>query len=168
MKFAMSLLVGSRDGQRERLGVMSPTALVASDMAVNALSVAMILTGVVLFVVTVRFWRSAGEDPEVLAPLEVMGDRRFARAGEEERLGILNSVRPEGAQPIDHVEAPAVLEHEPAQQRRPFRDRFDHRDDAVDVVGPVDADDAGARSAAVPPVIDPLLSQQQREPERGD
>lgn len=48
---------------------MSPTALVASDMAVNALSVAMILTGVVLFVVTVRFWRSAGEDPEVLAPL---------------------------------------------------------------------------------------------------
>jgi hypothetical protein len=32
----------------------------------------------------------------------------------------------------------------------------------------VDADDAGARSAAVPPVIDPLLSQQQREPERGD
>ncbi|MEY4010657.1 MAG: hypothetical protein RLZZ93_1350 [Actinomycetota bacterium] len=75
---------------------MSPTALVASDMAVNALSVAMILTGVVLFVVTVRFWRSAGEDPEVLAPLEVMGDRRFARAGEEERLGILNSVRPEG------------------------------------------------------------------------
>jgi hypothetical protein len=61
-----------------------------------------------------------------------------------------------------------VLEHEPAQQRRPFRDRFDHRDDAVDVVEPADEDDAGARSAAVPPVIDPLLSQQQREPERGD
>lgn len=147
---------------------MSPTALVASDMAVNALSVAMILTGAVLFVVTVRFWRSAGEDPEVLAPLEVMGDRRFARAAEEERLGLLNSVRPEGALPIDHVEAPPVLEHEPAQQRRPFRDRFDHRDDAVDVVETDDDPDGAVRTSAVPPVIDPLLSQQQREPEQGD
>lgn len=143
---------------------MSPIALVASDMRVNALSLAMIVTGIVLFVVTLRFWRSAGEDPEVLAPLEVMGDRRFARADEEGRIGILNSVRPDGAERIDHVEAPAVLDHEPAQQRRPFRDRFDHRDDAVDVVEEAQAaEEEEAGRPYVPPVIDPLLSQQQNE-----
>jgi hypothetical protein len=143
---------------------MSPSALVASDMVVNALSLAMIVAGIVLFVVTVRFWRSAGEDPEVLAPLEVMGDRRFARADEQERIGILNAVRPDGAELIDHVEAPAVLDHEPVQQRRPFRDRFDHRDDAVDVVtAPPGEDGAGDERPAVPSVIDPLLSQQQGE-----
>lgn len=143
---------------------MSPIALVASDMLVNALSLAMIVTGITLFVVTLRFWRSAGEDPEVLAPLEVMGDRRFARADEEGRVGILNAVRPDGAEAIDHVEAPAVLDHEPVQQRRPFRDRFDHRDDAVDVVETdTGTEDADAARPYVPPVIDPLLSQQQND-----
>lgn len=142
---------------------MSPIALVASDMRVNSLSVAMIVTGIVLFVVTIRFWRSAGEDPEVLAPLEVMGDRRFARADEEGRIGMMNAVRPAGAEAIDHVEAPAVLDHEPAQQRRPFRDRFDHRDDAVDVVEEPAGGQPEAERPYVPPVIDPLLSQQQNE-----
>ncbi len=143
---------------------MSPSALVASDMLVNALSLAMIATGIVLFVVTVRFWRSAGEDPAVLAPLEVMGDRRFARADGEERIVLLNAVRPDGAEMIDHVEAPTVLDHEPAQQRRPFRDRFDHRDDGVDVVETPSGEDREVDERPVmPPVIDPLLSQQQSE-----
>jgi chemotaxis response regulator CheB len=62
------------------------------------------------------------------------------------------------------VEAPAVLDHEPAQQRRPFRDRFDHRDDAVDVVEEAQApEEEEAGRPYVPPVIDPLLSQQQNE-----
>lgn len=127
---------------------MHVPALVASDMTVNALSVAMIVLGIVLLVVTLRFWASAGEDPEVLAPLEVMGDRRFARAGDAARVELLNTVRPDGAERVDHIEAPPVLDHEPAEQERPFRDPFDHADDAVDVV------------AAVPAFIDPLLHQQ--------
>lgn len=119
-------------------------AVVASDLRVNLIALGMIALGVALFVVTLRFWGSAGEDPEVLAPLEVMGDRRFARSDEAGRVNLLNEVRPEGAQPLEHISAPEILDHEPPQQERAFRDTFDHSDDGVDVV---------------PQVIDPLLSQ---------
>ena len=136
---------------------MPVPALVASDMTVNVLSVGMVALGIVLFVVTLRFWQSAGEDPEVLAPLEVMGDRRFARADETGRIELLNTVRPEGAEKVDHFEAPPVLDHEPAEQERPFRDPFDHADDAVDVVNKVDVVNG---IDTVPAIIDPLLHQQ--------
>lgn len=118
--------------------------MVAADMRVNAIAAVMVLLGLGLAAVTVRYWRSAGEDPSVLAPLEVMGDRRFTRADQAARAEILNSVRPDGAEKVEVLEAPAVLDHEPAQQGRPFRDPYDHSDDAVDVV---------------PDVIDPLLNQ---------
>lgn len=122
-----------------------PTAvLLASDMRVNAISLGMVALGIALFVVTIRFWRAAGEDPEVLAPLEVMSDRRFARADDSARVEILNSVRPDGSEPVEQISAPEILDHEPPQQERPYRDTFDHSDDAVDVV---------------PDIIDPLLSQ---------
>lgn len=118
--------------------------MVASDMRVNLIALGMISLGIALFVATLRFWGSAGEDPEVLAPLEVMGDRRFARSDETGRVALLNEVRPSGAEPVGSFSAPAVLDHEPPQQERPFRDTFDHADDGVDVV---------------PGIIDPLLSQ---------
>lgn len=121
--------------------------VVGADMTVNSVAVAMIVLGGALFTVTLRFWRSAGEDPEVLAPLEVMGDRRFARADEDTRVELLNAVRPADAEHPEHIAAPPVLDHEPAQQERPWKDRFDHADDAVDVV---------------PTTIDPLLSRATR------
>ena len=123
-------------------------------MTVNAVSLAMIALGTAVFVLTMRFWRSAGEDPAVLAPLEVMGDRSFARADEEKRVELLNSVRPVDADHPGHIEAPPVLDHEPHEQERPFRDTFDHSDDEVDVVPP---------TAAVPSVIDPLLSRSRQD-----
>ena len=121
-------------------------------MSVNALGVGLIVLGLVLLFVTLGFWRGAVEDPEVLAPLEVMADRSFARADETKRLALLNQVRPEGAEPVVHLVAPPVLAREPlSEPERPFRDPYDHSDDAVDVV------------AAPTTVIDPLLSQQQEE-----
>ena len=128
---------------------MRSTSLFAADVTVNAVALGMVVLGVALFVATLRYWRSAGEDPAVLAPLEVMGDRRFARADEDTRVSLLNEVRPADADHPAEIVAPPVLDHEPAEQERPFRDGFDHADDAVDVV------DA---PASVPPVIDPLLS----------
>lgn len=138
---------------------MRSLSLLATDVTVNAVALGMVLLGVALFAVTLRFWRSAGEDPAVLAPLEVMGDRRFARADPDGRTAILNEVRPSDADHPAEIVAPPVLDHEPAEQERPFRDTFDHTDDAVDVV------DA---PAAVPQVIDPLLSRaaQNDEPAR--
>ncbi len=126
--------------------------LLASSTSVNALGVGLIVLGLVLLFVTLGFWRGAVEDPEVLAPLEVMADRSFARADETKRLALLNQVRPEGAEPVVHRAAPPVLAREPlSEPERPFRDPYDHSDDAVDVV------------AAPTSVIDPLLNQQQEE-----
>jgi hypothetical protein len=127
-------------------------SLLASSMSVNALGIGLIVLGLVLLFVTLGFWRGAVEDPEVLAPLEVMADRSFARADETKRLALLNQVRPEGAEPVVHRAAPPVLAREPlSEPERPFRDPYDHSDDAVDVV------------AAPTSVIDPLLNQQQEE-----
>ena len=127
-------------------------SLLASSMSVNALGIGLIVLGLVLLFVTLGFWRGAVEDPEVLAPLEVMADRTFARADETKRLALLNQVRPEGAEPVVHLVAPPVLAREPlSEPERPFRDPYDHSDDAVDVV------------AAPTSVIDPLLNQQQEE-----
>ena len=98
--------------------------------------VLLVLLGILLFVTTIAFWRAAVEDPSVLAPLEVMADRKFARANEERRVDMLNSVRSDGAAPIEYHIAPPVLMREP------------HDDDAVDLV---------------PGFIDPLLHQQNKE-----
>lgn len=126
--------------------------VVASSVSVNVLGAGLIVLGLVLLVVTLSFWRAAVEDPEVLAPLEVMADRSFARADETKRLALLNQVRPQGAEPVVHHVAPAVLVREPLSEReRPFRDPYDHSDDAVDVV---------PESSSI---IDPLLNQNQEE-----
>ena len=110
---------------------------------VNILGVGLIALGLVLLVITISFWKSAVEDNSVLAPLEVMADRRFARANDSRRLAMLNKVRPEGAQPVTQLASPPVLLREPVSEpAKPFRDPFPHDDDAVDVV---------------PSTIDPLL-----------
>ena len=53
----------------------------------------MISIGVGLVAVTVWFWNAARPDPEVLAPLEIMGDRVFVKASEREKTRLLNAVR---------------------------------------------------------------------------
>ena len=123
--------------------------LLASNVSVNLIGGGLVLLGFALMFATLAFWRSAIEDPEVLAPLEVMADRSFARADENKRQELLNKFRPEGADSIfDHV-VPAVLLREPqSEPEKPFRDNFPHDDDAVDVL---------------PPIIDPLLNQQKIE-----
>lgn len=131
---------------------MHPGHLVATNMVVNVIGGGLIVLGLVLVVVTVAFWRSAVDDPAVLAPLEVMGDRRFARADDGRRVEILNSVRPDGAERVSEHIAPPVLVREPASEpERPFRDPFPHDDDAIDVVE--------RPRPVVPDIIDPLLNQ---------
>ena len=128
---------------------MSPEVVIATNMTVNIIGIGLIVLGLVLLVATLAFWRAAVEDPEVLAPLEVMADRKFARADESVRTQMLNQVRPDGAElPETAAAAQSVLTREPVSEpERPFRDPFPHDDDAVDIV---------------PMVIDPLLSQQNK------
>ncbi len=53
----------------------------------------MIVIGGGLVGVTIWFWNAARPDPEVLAPLEIMGDRDFVRASDIEKIRLLDAVR---------------------------------------------------------------------------
>ncbi len=66
------------------------------------------LLGVVLFVATIWWWRSTKSEHPSLAPLEVMGARRWSRSGDAERDRLVNLVRPEGAQPLKPGSDPPV------------------------------------------------------------
>jgi hypothetical protein len=123
--------------------------LLASKLSVNLIGGGLVILGVVLLIATLAFWRAAIEDPAVLAPLEVMADRSFARADQAKRTEMLNEVRTEGAEPIVHHVAPATLIREPIlEPEKPFHDPYPHDDDAVDVL---------------PSIIDPLLNQQKNK-----
>jgi hypothetical protein len=123
--------------------------LLASKLSVNLIGGGLVVLGLALLVATLAFWRSAIEDPAVLAPLEIMADRSFARADQVKRTEMLNEVRTDGAEPIVHHVAPAVLMREPVSgPEKPFHDPFPHDDDAVDVL---------------PSIIDPLLNQQKNK-----
>lgn len=123
--------------------------LLASKLSVNLIGGGLVILGLALLVATLAFWRSAVEDPAVLAPLEIMADRSFARADQAKRTEMLNGVRTDGAEPIIHHVAPTVLMREPISEPvKPFHDPYPHDDDAVDVL---------------PSIIDPLLIQQKNK-----
>lgn len=126
---------------------MNSLAVIASSTSINVIGAGLILLGIILLFVTLSFWKSAVEDPEVLAPLEIMADRKFARADDTRRLALLNMVRPEGSEPVVHHAAPPTLLREPlSEPERPYHDPYNHADDAVDVV------------EQSPTIIDPLLN----------
>ncbi|MEI8024374.1 MAG: hypothetical protein WCH63_09325 [Actinomycetota bacterium] len=62
-------------------------------MSLKFLGLAMIAIGAGLVGVTIWFWNAAMPDPEVLAPLEIMGDRDFVKASDREKIRLLNAVR---------------------------------------------------------------------------
>lgn len=99
------------------MSAMTLSALVASDLKINLLGGGLVILGLVLLVATIAFWRSTVEDPEVLAPLEVMAGRRFSRAGASRRDSMLNKVRP-GAGAVDAAlreSTTLVVEHAPSE-----------------------------------------------------
>ena len=131
------------------MAIVTIGLLLASKLSVNLIGGGLVLLGLVLLVATLAFWRAAIEDPAVLAPLEIMADRSFARADQAKRAEMLNGVRTDGAEPIIHHVAPDTLMREPiSEPEKPFHDPYPHDDDAVDVL---------------PSIIDPLLIQQKNK-----
>ena len=55
-------------------------------MSLEFLGLVMIVVGGGLAGVTIWFWNAARPDPEVLAPLEIMGDRDFIMADDREKI----------------------------------------------------------------------------------
>ena len=134
---------------RERMATVTIGLLLASKLSVNLIGGGLVVLGIVLLIATLAFWRAAIEDPAVLAPLEIMADRSFARADQAKRTDMLNEVRTDGAEPIINHIAPAALMREPiSEPDKPFHDPYPHDDDAVDVL---------------PSIIDPLLIQQKNK-----
>lgn len=160
--------------------------LAASNPAVNLIGLGLVVLGLALLVATLAFWRSAIEDPEVLAPLEVMGERRYVRSNDFERFEILNDVRPGGPMPIRITTAPPPAREPAARPRRerrersvplvePIDDHVGHAGRKIDVAPEIEEqwdddrrddnqwddnqwDEAADDTAAiVPPVIDPLI-----------
>lgn len=124
----------------------------ASNMTVNLVGGGLFVLGVVLLVTTISLLRGATVDPEVLAPLEVMADRKFTRADIEERSQLLNNVRLQDAEMVDvSVLATPLLREPVSEPIRPWKDPFPHDDDAIDIV------------PAAPPIIDPLLQQNRKD-----
>ena len=73
---------------------------VSSTRKVYLLAAGLAALGITLLIITVWFWRSTRPDPALLAPLEVMGERKFRNLDEVSQQDLLNSVRPEDAQPM--------------------------------------------------------------------
>ena len=70
-----------------------------STRKVYTLAGGLALLGIALILITVWFWRSTRHDPELLGPLEVMGDRKFKRLEGTERQQLLDGKRPTDAEP---------------------------------------------------------------------
>ena len=72
----------------------------SSTRKLYLLALGLALLGGLLLGVTVWFWRSTRPEPELLAPLEKMGTRRFRQLDGRTQKELLDAVRPEDAQPM--------------------------------------------------------------------
>lgn len=57
----------------------------------------LVILGLVLLLLTIWWWRSTRPESAVLGPLEVMSERRFARAHDSDRRRMIDGHRPQGA-----------------------------------------------------------------------
>lgn len=73
---------------------------VSSTRNLYLLALGLIVLGGVLLAITVWFWHSTRPEPELLAPLEQMGARKFRQLDGRSQKELLDSVRPDGAQPM--------------------------------------------------------------------
>ncbi len=102
----------------------------------------LLLLGVLLLTLTVRWWRATRPEPPSLAPLEVMGERRWAKAPDPDRQRLLEQHRPASADGTTPIVQPEPVDLA-ALARVPPRDFGDLVDDGarlgddVRVVGPV-------------------------------
>ncbi len=108
--------------------LVSPSAVVAgvavsgdpeSTRLVYAMVFGLVTVGVALVLLAVWILRQTRPDPEVLAPLERMGDREWSKRDPSTQRRMLDDVRPEGAQPLATEPLPPPVDLEFEQSDRP-------------------------------------------------
>lgn len=98
--------------------------------AVTSIVALLVVLGVGLVMLAVWLFRVTRPDPEVLAPLEVMGERKWRRADPVWQRRRLDEVRPDGAEPLQPSAAPPDLDE--AFDLGPAATGFDDLQDAPD------------------------------------
>lgn len=70
----------------------------------------LIALGLALLMVAIWMWRTTRPDPEFLAPLEAMGERRWRRGDPVWQRRRLDELRPDGAEPLVVSAAPPEID----------------------------------------------------------
>lgn len=70
----------------------------------------LVVLGVALLMVAIWLWRSTRPDPELLAPLEAMGERQWRQADPVWQRRRLDELRPDGAEPLAQSAAPPEVD----------------------------------------------------------
>jgi len=70
----------------------------------------LVALGLALVMIAVWLWRTTRPDPELLAPLELMGERKWRRADPVAQRRRLDDARPDGAEPLTPSASPPVLD----------------------------------------------------------
>ena len=75
-------------------------------------SIVALLVAIGLALVMIAIWlhRTTRPDPDLLAPLEMMGERKWRRSDPVWQRRRLDSLRPEGAEPLEPVTAPPDID----------------------------------------------------------
>ena len=115
----------------------APPLLGSTGSTTFVLVVVLVALGVAMAIAAVWLTRATRTDTPALGPLEVMGDRRFARRDPAARTAVLAGARPEGAPDpapmVDIEDEPAAVEPEPAEALVPHT-----ADDEPSSNGPAD------------------------------
>lgn len=98
-----------------RCGVVAPAVLAAvgdpdGTRRITAIVALLVALGVGLVMLAIWLFRVTRPDPEVLAPLELMGDRTWRRADPVWQRRRLDEVRPDGAEPLQPSVAPPEID----------------------------------------------------------
>jgi hypothetical protein len=107
---AIIAAIGDTEGTRAVTAIIAAIGDTEGTRAVTAIIALLVVLGIVLVMVAVWLVRSTRPDPEVLAPLEVMGDRSWRRADPVWQRRKLDAVRPDGAEPLLPSVAPPDLD----------------------------------------------------------
>jgi hypothetical protein len=141
----------------------------AGTRTITSIVVLLAVLGIALVMLAIWLFRLTRPDKELLAPLEVMGERKWRRADPVWQRRRLDEVRPDEAQPLQPSAAPpdfdqAFFEHVPAaagfddlhEARVRNRDNDEAQADAgetVDEADVVGAEPAEAEGASTRPAV---------------
>lgn len=126
---------------------------------VTSIIALLVALGLGLAMLAVWLYRTTRPDPELLAPLEVMGEHKWRRADPVAQRRTLDDVRPAHARPLEPSSAPPVIDE--AFDAGPSAPGFDdlHADADDDQVDAAPEPDTADRSAG------DVTPQQIRRPE---